>query len=103
MGAECWVLHPGNGTKPVAEGIAGHPHRQHNPEDGICRSLLEELCEDGQQRVKVTKMYKKNSELMFPEHNERSKFLDDYVTPPADSNTTVMWSTRFLSEKEAEV
>ena len=63
--AKCRVLHPGNGTRPMAEGIVGHPHQHHNANDGIGRSLLEELCEDGQQMVKVTKMYKNTLSFCF--------------------------------------
>lgn len=60
------MLHLGNGTRPMAEEIAGHSHRQHIAEDGRGRSLLEELCEDGQQMVKVTKMYKKKLRAFVP-------------------------------------
>lgn len=52
--------------------------------------------------VKVTKLYKKNGELLFPEGNGGWKYLDHYVVPPAPSNTTVMWATRYLAEKEKE-
>ena len=59
FGAQCWVLHPSSGTKPVAKGIAGTALPPKSPEENICRSLLRELCEDGQQHVKVTKIHKK--------------------------------------------
>ena len=78
----CWVLHPWNGLKPVAEGIAGGAPPPKSPEDGMCRSLLMELCEDGHQMVKVTKVHKKNTELMFPDENACFEFLDDYATAP---------------------
>lgn len=95
VGVECWVLHPNAGIKPVGEGIAGdkpvHPHRG----EGIGRSLLRDLCESDQQMVKVTKLHKKKTELMYPEDNALSKYLDDYMDPPA----FVTWSTRYLVPK----
>ena len=100
VGAACWVLHPSNGIRPVAEGIAGPAPPMSSEEGGIGRSLLRELCEDGQQMVTVTKLHKKNIELLFPEENNGSKYLDDYVTPHASSTTTVTWATRYLAEKE---
>lgn len=100
VGAHCWVLHPRHGERPVAEGIAGNKPAPRHPEISIARSLLMELCEDGQQMVKITKLHRKNSEMMFPEDHAISAYLDDYVTPPAHSNTYVTWSTRYLVEKE---
>lgn len=100
MGAPCWVLHPGHGCRPVAEGIAGNKPPSRSREEGICQSLLMELCEDGQQMVKLTKVHKKNIELMFPDENASSKFLESYVVPPASSNTSITWSTRYLVEKD---
>lgn len=49
--------------------------------------------------MRVTKVYRKNTELLFPDDNTRSKYLDDYVCPPAPMETIVKWSTRYLSEK----
>lgn len=92
------MLHPGNGTKPVAEGIAGGAPSQHSTGDGSERSFLETLCEEGQQMVKVTKIYKKNTELMFVESKTCPKFLDEYVSPPC--TTMVRWNARWLVEKE---
>lgn len=86
----------------MAEGIAGLPYQSNIADVGIARSLLEELSEDGRQTLKVTKVHKKNTELLFPEEDDCTKYLDDYVTPPAPSNTTVMWLSRFLSEKDGE-
>jgi hypothetical protein len=43
----------------VAEGIAGGPAGRNNTAEGTVRSFLEELCDDGQQRVTLTKMYRK--------------------------------------------
>ena len=83
------MLHPGHGPKPVAEGIAGCAPSRHSTEEGNVRSFLEELCEDGQQMVRVTKVYRKNTELLFPDDNTRSKYLDDYVCPPAPMETIV--------------
>ena len=71
-------------------------------EESIGRSLLRELCEEGQQMVTVTKLHKKNTELMFPRENEGSKYLDDYVTTPAFRNTSITWATRYLAEKVDE-
>lgn len=59
-----------------------------------------ELCEDGRQMVMVTKMHKKCTELMYPDVTPCSKYLDDFATPPAPNNTFVMWSTRYLVERE---
>lgn len=86
----------------MAEGIAGSTPRPRCTEEGIGMSLLMELCEDGQQLVKVTKLHKRNTELMFPEENAGFKYLDDYVSPPAPANTFVTWSTRYLAEKDEE-
>lgn len=94
------MLHPSNGIRPVAEGIAGKAPPVCNTEASIARSLIRELCEEGQQMVTVTKLHKKNTELMFPEEHNGSKYLDDYVTPPASSDTSVKWATWYLAEKE---
>ena len=102
VGATCWVLHPSNGIRPVAEGIAGPAPPKCTTESGIGRSLLRELLEEGQQTVIVTKLHKKNTELMFPEANSGSKYLDDYVTPTASSSFTVTWDTRYLAEREEQ-
>ena len=37
---------------------------------------------------------------MFPDENPSSKFLESYVVPPASSNTSITWSTRYLVEKD---
>lgn len=86
----------------MAEGYAGSTPGQRNAEGGIARSLLMELCEDGKQMVKVTKMHKKNTELMYPEETSMSAFLDEFVTPPTPSNTYVTWSTQYLVEMGIE-
>lgn len=87
----------------MAEGIAGTTPAQRSAEVSLARSLLMELCEDGQQMVKVTKVHKKNTELMYPEETAMSAYLDEFLTPPAPSDTYVTWSTRYLVEigKEA--
>lgn len=82
----------------MAEGVAGCTPSQRSPGDSIARTLLMELCEDGQQMMKVTKMHKKNTELMYPEDTELSAYLDDFLSPPAPSDTYVTWSTRYLVE-----
>ena len=96
VGVECWVLHPSNGNKPVGEGIAGNKPPPSNTGEGIGRSLLQDLYESDQQMVKVTKLHKKKTELMFPEKTSVPMYLDDYVDPP----TFVTWSTRYLVEKD---
>lgn len=53
--------------------------------------------------VTVTKLHKKNTELLFPGADDGSKYLDDYVTPPAPINTSITWATRYLAEKEDDV
>lgn len=100
VGAPVWVLHPAHGNKPVAEGVAGSTPPPKYTGESIARTLLMELCEDGQQTVKVTKVHRKGTYLMFPEPNGHSQFLDDYVTPPAHSNTYATWSTRYLAYRE---
>lgn len=80
----------------MAEGIAGNTPTPRAAEDASCRSLLMELCEDGKQMLKVTKIHRKNVDLMFPDRDAHAKFLDDIVVPPAPSNTYVTWSTRYL-------
>ena len=52
------------------------------------------------QMVMVTKVHKKNTEMMYPEKNTLSKYLDDYITPTDPSATFVTWSTRYLVEKD---
>lgn len=66
----------------MAKKIVGNTPPLKSTKDGIGRSLLMELCEDGQQMVKITKLHKKYTKLMFPEDNVGSKYLDDYVSPP---------------------
>ena len=68
----------------------------------IARSLLAELCEEGQQMVKLTRLLRKNSEMMFPEENAISTHIDDYVTPPAPKDTFVTWATRYLVERNED-
>lgn len=61
-----------------------------------------ELCEDGQQMVKITHVHRKKTELMYPESGTGSGFIDDYVSPPAPSGTFVAWATRYLVLKEEQ-
>ena len=89
--------------RPVAEGIAGSTPPTQNWASTIDRSYLSALCDDGQQAVRVTKVYKKNVELMFPALNAQLRYLEDVVTPPATSDTTVKWPIRYLVEKTKEV
>lgn len=101
-GAECWLLSPEDGPRPVAEGIAGSAPAQQNSESCMDRSYLMSLCENGLQKVKVTAVFKKNVQLMFTDDNPTLQFLDQVVTPPAPSNTTIKWSVRYLVEKVEE-
>lgn len=82
----------------MAEGVAGDTPPITSGEDSTFATLLHDLCEDGKQMVKVTKILRKNTELLYPGDNEVSKFLDDYVDPPA----YVTWLTRYLVEKGDE-
>lgn len=87
----------------MAEGIAGVPAYEEHGGDQSERSELLALREEGKQMVKVTKMFKKNIELFYPEDHAGSKFLDDFLVPPAPANTTVTWSRRYLREKVVQV
>lgn len=93
---------PGNGKRPVAEGIARSPSPTHNLESGSDRSFLMSLCEGGLQNVKVTRVYKKKVDLMFFEENSGVRYLDDVVTPPAPADTFTKWSVRWLVQKLKE-
>ena len=58
------MLHPSNGIRPVAKKnwkCASHLHRRRRHG----RSLLRELRKEEQQMVTVTKLHKKNIDLMF--------------------------------------
>ena len=101
-GAQCWVLYPGSGRRPMAKGIAGSAPAATDNGGGIARTLLMELCEDGKQLVRVTKVHKKNIQLMYPELNAELQHLEDFTTPPAPNNTWVTWSTRYLVEKATD-
>lgn len=96
-------MHPRYGLKPVAEGVAGNQPTSKTGEDNIARSLLQDLCEDGRQTVKVTKILRKNTELIYPDDADKlSKLLDDYVAPTATNGPYVPWSTIYLVEKGDE-
>lgn len=86
----------------MAEGYAGDTPTNKSAAEGISISMLQTLCEEGKQMVKITKIHRENTELMFPDRDARSKFLDDYVSPPAPPNTYVTWSTTYLVEKGDE-
>lgn len=86
----------------MAEGIAGSLCETQNPESGRERSFLMSLYEGGLQNVKVTKVFKKNVDLMFVAEGSRDRYLDDVVCPPAPHNTTVKWAVRYLARKEKE-
>ena len=78
------------------------PPPPHNPDTNTERSYLSALCDDGQQAVKVTKVLKKNVQLMFPSENAQLRYLEDAATPPAPSETSVKWSIRYLVEKDKQ-
>jgi hypothetical protein len=61
-----------------------------------------ELYEDGQQTVKVTKVLKKYTDLMYLQENASSMYLDDFIVPPMPADTYVTWSTVYLAEKRDE-
>lgn len=49
--------------------------------------------------VKVTYVWRKNTELMYPESSAAKRFLDDYVSAPAPSEKYVAWATQYLVGK----
>lgn len=102
LGTECWVLYPGNGVRPVAEGIAGSAPPTHDPETWDDRSYLMSLCEAGQQYVAITRVHKKNVELMFGHRNPAIRTLDEAVTAPTVCDRTVRWSVRWLVDKASQ-
>ena len=103
IGAECWVLHPGFGVRPVAEGITGSTSSTHTTDGGNDRSFLMSLCEAGQQSVIITGVYKKNVELMFMHANSAICYLEEVVTAPAVCDNTIEWSVRYLVDKDAAI
>ena len=80
----------------MAEGIVGPAPAETSAKGGTCRSLLKTLCKDGQQTVKVTKVPKKNCELMYPPENGGSRYLDHYVVETAEDDTYVTWLSQWL-------
>lgn len=100
VGTLCWVLHPRNGNRPVAEGIAGGLPTPKNSAANTCMSLLMELCDPGKQMVKVTCIHKKGTIVMYPEDNAGAPYVDDYMTPPAPSETYLTWCTQYLCPME---
>ena len=103
IGAECWVLFPGSGVRPVAEGIAGSTPSTQSSDCGKDRSFLMTLCEAGQQSVTITGVYKKNVELMFLHANSAIRYLEQVVTAPAVGDKTIVWSVRYLVDKATEI
>lgn len=93
-------MDPGNGIKPVAEGIACSPSPAWNSESDMDSSFLMRLCEGGWQNVIVTRVYKKKVGLMFQGANPKHRYLDDVVTPFEPNAPTVRWSERYLVMKE---
>lgn len=99
VGTQCWVLHPKHGNRPVGEGIAGGAPQPRTIEGSVCRTLLMELFDEGNQTVQVTKIHRKNTDLMHPVGNASSMYLDDFVVPPAPTDTYVTWGTVWLVEQ----
>lgn len=99
LGTICWVLYPGHGQKPVAEGIAGSAPPAVDTESGNERSYLMSLCEAGQQYVTITRVHKKNVELMFMHGSPEIRNLDDVLVAPALCDRMVRWSVRYLVDK----
>ena len=102
-GTECYILYPGNGIRPVAEGIAGRVPSQLDPESPIDNSYMKLLYEDGLQNVTVTRVFKRNVELMYPDRTSPIRFLDDVLIPPAPPDTTAKWCVRYLVPKEEKM
>lgn len=99
LGTDCWVLNPGQGRKPVGEGIAGSAPPTVDTERGKEPSYLLSLCEAGQQYVTLTKVRRKGGELMFDHANPYIRNLDEALAAPVLCDRTVRWSTRYLVEK----
>lgn len=99
-GTECYILYPGNGIRPVAEGIAGRAPSQHDPESLIDDTYMKTLFEDGLQDVTVTRVFKRKVDLMYVDATSKRRFLDDMVAPPAPVGTKALWSVRFLVPKD---
>ena len=76
------MVHLNYERRPVAEGIVGSTPPPRKTKGGTCQSLLAELCDDGQQMVRVTKLHQKNTELMIPDANANALYLNDNVSPP---------------------
>jgi len=93
------VLHPKHGNRPVGEGIAGAAPHMRPMEGSVCRTLLAELFDDGNQTVQMTKIHRKNTDLMHPVRNAPSMYLDDFVVPPAPTDTYVTWHTVWLVDQ----
>ena len=102
LGADCWILYPGCGVRPVAEGIAGSTPPRHDTESGSDPSFLMSLCEAGQQYVTVTEVHKKNVELMFVHGNSAIRNLDDVATASAACDKIIRWSATYLVDKAEE-
>ena len=83
----------------MAEGTAGSAPPQHDTDSGTERSYLMSLCEAGQQYVTVTKIHKKNVELMFMHTNPGIRYLEEVLAAPAMCDRTVRWSVRYLVDK----
>jgi hypothetical protein len=102
-GAECWVLYPRAGVRPVAEGIAGSLPGTLEAQGSNDRSFLLSLSEAGDQTVTVTGCYKKNIMLMCEHANTAIRYLEDVVTATAACDKTVKWNVRYVVEKAAEL
>lgn len=99
VGAPCWILYPGCGKRPVADGIVGREPPSQSTINGNDRSFLMSLCEAGQQNVTVTNVFKKSVELMSTHPNSGIRYLDEVVIAPVAADRTVLWSVRYLVHK----
>ena len=86
----------------MAEGIAGSAPPAYDPDTGNDRSYLGTLCEEGQQYVTVTRVFKKNVGLMSEHGSSWIRNLDEAVTAPDAFDRMVRWSVRFLVDKAGE-
>jgi hypothetical protein len=99
LGTDCWVIYPGSGRKPVAEGIVGSAPPSYDSASGGDRSYLNSLREAGQQYVTVTKVHRKGQVLMYLHTNPLIRQMDEVLAANAVCDRTVRWSARYLIDK----
>lgn len=86
----------------MAEGIVGSTPSTHDNTSGNDQSFLKYLCEQAQQSVTITGVYKKHVDLMSKHSNTTIQHLEDVVLAPALCDKTIKWSVRFLVDKGVE-